>query len=179
MAARSCPSQAVRDRDSYSSRAYDHVVLRGPTQARRDLRWRVTDARVSEYTLRRRINFYEADQAGIVHFSNYFRYMEEAEYGLWRSAGVSLTPDADYAFPRVAASFDYHAPLRFDDDIAVRLRVAHIGRTSLRYACDITRGETRIATGAMTLVCVSTHDMRPTPFPLARLQRVTASNSAE
>ena len=132
----------------------------------------MTDVRVSEYTLRRRINFYEVDQAGIVHFSNYFRYMEEAEYGLWRTAGVSLTPGADFAFPRVAASFDYHAPLRFDDEIAVRLRIAHIGRTSLRYGCHITRGETAIATGAMTLVCVSTHNMRPVPFPADRIQRV-------
>ena len=139
------------------------------------LRWRVTDARVSEYTLRRRINFYEVDQAGIVHFSNYFRYMEEAEYGLWRTAGVSLTPGADFAFPRVAASFDYHAPLRFDDDIGVRLRIAHIGRTSLRYACHITRGETAVATGAMTLVCVSTTDMRPAPFPPDRIQRVAVA----
>ena len=61
---------------------------------------------MSEFTLRRRVNFYEVDQAGIVHFSNYYRYMEEAEYGLWRSAGISLEPAGDYAFPRVAASFD-------------------------------------------------------------------------
>ena len=32
---------------------------------------------ISESTLRRRIYFYECDGAGIVHFSNYFRYMEE------------------------------------------------------------------------------------------------------
>src|SRR3954466_8602376 len=95
----------------------------------------VSATRVSEYTLRRRVNFYEADQAGIVHFSNYYRYMEEAEYGLWRSAGVSLQPTGEYAFPRVAASFDFHVALRFDDEFSVRLRITQIGRTSIRYAC--------------------------------------------
>jgi acyl-CoA thioester hydrolase len=127
---------------------------------------------VSEFTLRRRVNFYESDQAGIVHFSNYYRYMEEAEYGLWRSAGVSLEPAGAYAFPRVAASFEFHAALRFDDEFSVRLLIAHIGRTSLRYGCRITRGETPIATGSMTLVCVSARDMRPAPFPPDRLARV-------
>jgi len=136
----------------------------------------VNDTRVSEYTLHRRVNFYEADQAGIVHFSNYYRYMEEAEYGLWRSAGVSLEPTGEFAFPRVAASFEFHAPLRFDEEFAVRLQIAHIGRTSLRYTCHITRGGTPIATGAMTLVCVSAHDMRPVPIPPERLAHVTASD---
>jgi YbgC/YbaW family acyl-CoA thioester hydrolase len=130
---------------------------------------------VSEYTLHRRVNFYEADQAGIVHFSNYYRYMEEAEYGLWRSAGVRLEPDGEYAFPRVAASFEFHAPLRFDEEFSVRLHISHIGRTSLRYVCRIARGDTPIATGAMTLVCVSPRDMRPVPLPPDRLARVAVS----
>ena len=38
--------------------------------------------------MRRRVRFYEVDGAGIVHFSWFFRYMEEAEYELWRSAGL-------------------------------------------------------------------------------------------
>jgi acyl-CoA thioester hydrolase len=137
----------------------------------------VTDTRVSDYTLQRRVNFYEADQAGIVHFSNYYRYMEEAEYGLWRSAGVNLEPTGEYAFPRVAASFEYHAPLRFDEEFSVCLQIVHIGRTSLRYACRITRGATPIATGAMTLVCVSARDMRPVPLPPDQLARVAVART--
>ena len=129
---------------------------------------------ISEYTLRRRVNFYEVDEARIVHFSNYFRYMEEAEFALWTSAGVSLEPGSEFAFPRVAASFEYHAPLRFADEIDVRLQIAHIGTSSLRYKCEITRGTTPVATGTMTLVCVSTRDMRPVPLPADRLARVRA-----
>jgi YbgC/YbaW family acyl-CoA thioester hydrolase len=133
----------------------------------------VTSSPISEYTLHRRVNFYEIDEARIVHFSNFFRYMEEAEFGLWRTAGVSFEPDSEYAFPRVAAAFEYHAPLRFADEITVNLRIVHIGTSSLRYTCHITRGETAIATGTMTLVCVSTRDMRPVPLPAGHLARVT------
>ena len=30
--------------------------------------------------------------AGVVHFSWFFRYMEEAEHALWRAAGLSVAP---------------------------------------------------------------------------------------
>ena len=40
-----------------------------------------------EYRLKRRVQFYETDMAGIVHFSCYFRYLEEAEHAMWRDAG--------------------------------------------------------------------------------------------
>ena len=116
----------------------------------------MTPPPVSEYRLRRRIQFHEVDAAGIVHFSWFFKYMEEAEHALWRAAGLSIAlPGAELAFPRVAASFEYHQPLRFDDECVVHIRISAMGDRSLRYACVIWRDETRIATGAMTVVCVT------------------------
>ena len=98
----------------------------------------------------------EVDSAGIAHFSWFFRYMEEAVHELWRQAGLSIAPpDAGIAFPRVAASFEYHRPLRFEDEFDVRVRIAAIAAKTIRYACEVTRGDTRIATGSMTIACVS------------------------
>ena len=134
--------------------------------------WYHSPVPVSEHTLRRRVNFYETDSAGIVHYSNYFRYLEEAEYALWRSAGVVVDSGSEYTFPRVAASFDYHAPLRFGEEFDVRLQIAAIGRTSLRYTCRITRGETAIATGSLTIVCVSKATMQAAPWPEDRIGRI-------
>ena len=86
--------------------------------------------------------------------------------------GVSLAPNDDYSFPRVAASFDFQAPLRFNDEFEVRLQIAAIGRTSLRYACRITRGETSVATGSLTIVCVSKQTMQSSPLPPDRLANI-------
>ena len=44
---------------------------------------------LTEFRLQRRVQFYETDAAGIVHFSWFFRYLEEAEHALWREA-ISL-----------------------------------------------------------------------------------------
>jgi acyl-CoA thioester hydrolase len=108
------------------------------------------------YRYARRVQFAETDQAGIVHFSAYFRYMEEAEHALWRAAGLSIAPaDRVVVFPRVAASFEYLSPLRFEDEFEVEIGIAAISRRSIRYACTIRRGETTIATGSMTTACAT------------------------
>jgi YbgC/YbaW family acyl-CoA thioester hydrolase len=111
---------------------------------------------ISEFTLRRRVAFHEVDSAGIVHFSVYFRYMEEAEHALWRAAGLSIAErGAEVGFPRVSAAFDYHRPLRFEDEFDARIRITAIGEKSLRYACRISKDGEKIATGTVTVVCVS------------------------
>jgi YbgC/YbaW family acyl-CoA thioester hydrolase len=112
--------------------------------------------RVSEFRLRRRVNFYEVDQARIVHFSWYFRYFEEAEHALWRSAGLSIAKPGDtVGFPRVAASFEYHKPLQFEDEFDIVVQITKISDRSIGYRCTLTNGEQRIATGAITIVCVT------------------------
>ena len=109
----------------------------------------------SEYRLRRRVQFYETDAAGIVHFSWYFRYMEEAEHALWREAGLSIhPPNSDIGWPRIAASCDFHVALRFEDEFDVVIRVAGLTKKTIRYRCLLTRGDTKIATGAITIACV-------------------------
>jgi len=125
--------------------------------------------RRSEYTLRRRVLFHEVDSAGIVHFSVYFRYMEEAEHALWREAGLSIASrGADVGFPRVAAAFEYLRPLHFEDEFEARIRVVAMGEKSMRYSCTLTKHGETIGTGAITIVCVATQDggpMKARAFP--------------
>jgi len=126
------------------------------------------DGRVSEAAIRRRVRFYETDGARIVHFSCFFKYMEEAEYELWRSAGLSNVPRADIAFPRVAASFDFRRPLRFEDEFDARIQIAEIRSKTIRYSCRLTLAGEVAATGSMTVACVSVvldQPMRAVPFP--------------
>ncbi len=121
----------------------------------------MTPSRWSEHTLRRRVNFYELDSAGIVHFSTFFRYMEEAEHALWRAAGLSIAPRrSEVGFPRVAAAFEYHRPLRFEDEFDVHIRIVGLSEKTIRYACVLAQDGQNVATGTMTVVCVRT-DVTP------------------
>ncbi len=109
----------------------------------------------SRYRLKRRVLFYETDTAGIVHFSWFYRYMEEAEHALWREAGLSIAPrGAHIGFPRVSASFDFRRPLYFEDQFEVAIEVVEITAKTIRYAATVTRDQTEIATGSLTVACV-------------------------
>lgn len=114
---------------------------------------------VSTYHHRRRVQFYETDLAGIVHFSWFFRYMEEAEHAMWREAGLHIAaPDGDLRFPRIATTCDFRAPLRFEDVVDVDLTIAAMTARTIRYECVIRKGDIIAGTGTMTTTCVRMSD---------------------
>ncbi len=114
-----------------------------------------------EHRLKRRVQFYETDMAGIVHFSCYFRYMEEAEHAMWREAGLAIAGTEGVGWPRVAASFEYHRPLKYDDEFEVHLRIVGKDARTIRYEGVITCGGTHIATGTLAVKCVTKRPGEP------------------
>ena len=121
---------------------------------------------VSEYRYHRRVQFADTDAAGVVHFSWIVKYMEEAEHALWREAGLTIAPvDGIVGYPRVALSVDFKAPLHFEEEFDVHVRIEAISRRTIRYAHTIRRGETVIAIGSMTAACV-----RKVPPPMKSIE---------
>src|SRR5271166_2262496 len=104
----------------------------------------------------RRIEFSDTDMAGIVHFSNFFRFMESAEVAFLRARGlsVSLTWDGEkLGFPRVSATCDYLSPARFEEVLDVAVTIESIGRKSVTFVFDFTCQGHPIARGRVTSVC--------------------------
>lgn len=110
----------------------------------------------TEFTIQRRVQFAETDMAGVMHFANYFRIMEEVEHAFWRSAGASVHSHDDagvISWPRVAVSCEYMAPARFEDELTLRLTVTAVGRKSVEYAIEFLLDSTVIAVGNVKAVC--------------------------
>jgi len=105
--------------------------------------------------------------AGIVHYSNFFRYMEAAEHAFFRSIGFSVVTrnvDPPVGWPRVHAECDYRRPIRFEDEIEIRMYVTKKKSKSLTYGFwfrKVEDGETvEVANGSLTVVCVRHHNGR-------------------
>ena len=133
---------------------------------------------LSEFRHRRRVEFADTDMAGVAHFSWIARYMEEAEHALWRAAGLSIVPrNSELGYPRVALSVEFKAPLYFEDDFEVHVRITAISSRSISYAHVIRRGEAVIATGSMTAVCVSKASgvMKAVEIPADVLERLSVN----
>jgi YbgC/YbaW family acyl-CoA thioester hydrolase len=135
-----------------------------------------------EFQLTRRVEFSETDLAGIMHFSNFFRFMESAEHAFFRSLGFSVAHarnGLEVCLPRVHAECDYAAPLRFEDEVQVRLLVERKGRRSLTYQFRFCRLDglhpEEVARGRLTVACVERQangGMKSVPLPKAIADKI-------
>ena len=126
----------------------------------------------SEFKHIRRVDFSDTDLAGIVHFPNFFKYLEAAEHAFFRSLGWSIVMDKHdppLGWPRVHVSCDYLAPLKFEDEVETHLLISRITTKSLTYVFRMRKLNTRppveVAKGKLTVVCV-TRDSSGTFVPL-------------
>lgn len=108
------------------------------------------------FSITRRVEFGDTDMAGIMHFANFFRFMEAAETSFLHTLGLSVCRRADgekWGFPRVSAACDYQKPARFEDVLTVTVTVERVGAKSVAYRFDFSnqRGEP-LAVGRITTV---------------------------
>jgi acyl-CoA thioester hydrolase len=130
------------------------------------------------FTTTHRVQFSETDMAGIMHFSNFFRLMEEVEHAFFRSIGMSVVMQHDgmhIGWPRVSASCDYSGPAKFEQELQLNLRVVRVGEKSLSFEVDFLLQGKPIALGKITSVCCALEQgaMRSIPIPAALREKLT------
>src|SRR5215467_11757620 len=128
-----------------------------------------------EFQLTRRVEFSDTDMAGIMHFSNFFRFMEAAETAFMRSLGLSVVLSScglDVCLPRVHAECDYAAPLHFEDEVLIHLLVERKGARTLTYQFRFLRQNSspprEVARGRVVAVCAARKrngSMKAVPLP--------------
>ena len=133
-----------------------------------------------EFTIQRRVEFSETDMAGIMHYSNFFRFMETAEHAFYRSLGYSVVMshlDPPLGWPRVHAECDYYKPLRFEDLVEVRMLINEKKPKALTFVFrffKINESREEVARGSLTVVCVAHQDgtMRAVDMPKEISERI-------
>jgi len=115
------------------------------------------------------VRFGDCDPAGIVYFPRFFHLFHEA-METWFSAGLGLSYaglilERKLGFPAVHSEADFKAPCALGDSIAVELRVARLGRSSIGLEYVVRggagdRGDVRL-TGATTCVVMDLDPASP------------------
>lgn len=92
------------------------------------------------FAIRQRVRFAETDMQGVVYYANYLVYAEVGRSAFLRHLGIrrDALQAAGLDFAIGEASIRYHAPLRYDDEFDVRVRVGEVRGVSwaLHYAVD-------------------------------------------
>ena len=137
-----------------------------------------------EHTSTRRIEFSETDMAGLVHFSNFFKYMETAERDFFEALGIDLIhtkPGELVGWPRARAECKFTAPIRFGDTIDIHLAVKGVKDRAIDYQFRIFRRNedgtrTQAGKGQMTTVLAQLSEsgkLQSIPLPEHVRERIT------
>ena len=115
-----------------------------------------------EFKLTRQVEFAETDMAGIMHYSNFFRFMEAAEHAFFRSLGFSIHEregSEKIGWPRVHAACNFRHPLKFEDLVEIHLKVKDKKEKSLAYSFKFylvdRDSKSEVADGELVVSCVS------------------------
>ena len=129
--------------------------------------------------VRERVRWRDVDIMGVVHYSNYLRFMEAAESEFFRALGFPydvISNEHGVWIARVHLECDYRAPAKLDDEIVCRAELRKIGGSSMTFAFPVERVDgTPLVDGMLVLAALDRTTLRATriPAPLASALRGT------
>lgn len=90
------------------------------------------------------INYYETDQMGIVHHSNYIRYFEEARCSFMAQAGYPYArlEEEEIVSPTLAVSCKYMHAVKYGDTVRIAVRMVKLTKLKCAFTYEITDAET-------------------------------------
>ena len=90
------------------------------------------------YRYTRAVYYYETDRMGVVHHSNYVRWLEEARTNYFNDAGLPYaeTEELGVAIPVTDINLKYMGAARYGDTFTIRPRM--IKYTAVRFDIDYT-----------------------------------------
>ncbi len=114
------------------------------------------------FSITRRVEFHETDAAGLMHFSNFYRWMEVCEHEGFRALDLAMmsttTDGVRRGWPRREASCSFVRPLRCGDLVRVTGTVIEVKNVSVAYEFVFEKDRagkwTEVARGRMTTVHV-------------------------
>ena len=129
-----------------------------------------------------RVRWAEVDMQQVVFNAHYLMYVDTALAGYWRAAALpyeaTLAALSGDLFVR-KATLEYHAPARYDDPLAVGIRLDHIGNSTLRFAAGLFRGEQLLVEGELVYVWTDAATRRPCTVPASLRETLAAFEAGE
>ena len=114
------------------------------------------------------IRYYETDQMGFVHHSNYLRYFELARIEWLSYMGLSYQEmeKKGILMPVIKAKINFKKPLIFGKSFKVKIEALKIPKVKFKVNYEVIGTENEIiATGSTILVFLSANNLKPIRCP--------------
>lgn len=117
-----------------------------------------------EFTFERKINYYETDRMGIVHHSNYIRYMEEARCAWLENIGIPFTllEENGITIPVLGVNVTYKHHVTFGETIIIKIFIKDYNSVRMTVGYEITNKENgQVVLNGETKHCFTNKELRP------------------
>lgn len=117
-----------------------------------------------EYVYERKINYYETDRMGVVHHSNYIRFLEEARCGWLEYLGIpfSKLEESGITIPVLEVNCKYKHHITFEDTILIKPYIKEYNGVRMTVGYEVKEKNTgKEVILAETKHCFTNKDLRP------------------
>lgn len=117
-----------------------------------------------EFEYKRRINYYETDKMGIVHHSNYIRFLEEARCIWLEKLGMSMEvlEKNGITIPTLEVNCKYKYHVTSGDIINIKLIITEFNGVRMTVKYEVTEEITgNIVIEAYTKHCFTNQELKP------------------
>ncbi len=116
------------------------------------------------YEFERKVNYYETDRMGVVHHSNYIRYLEEARCKWLEDIGMpfSVLEENGITIPVLEVNCSYKYHVTFEDSIIIRPFVKEYTGVRMTIGYDVADKKTgKTVLVGQTKHCFTDKSLRP------------------
>ena len=112
----------------------------------------------------RKINYYETDRMGVVHHSNYIRYLEEARCYFLENIGIpfEVLEENGITIPVLGVNCNYKYHVTFGDTLQIRVFIKEYTGVRMTVGYDVKEKETgKVVIVAETKHCFTDRNLKP------------------
>ena len=123
-----------------------------------------------------RVQYYETDQMGVVHHSNYIRYFETGRTEFMRQLGLFYKnlEDSGTVMPIINVEVRYFFPANYDDIIYIRSSIKELPKARITFNYEVYNEERKLlASGSTTSAFIDKETGRPQRAPETMIQALS------
>ncbi|MBR3673130.1 MAG: acyl-CoA thioesterase [Clostridia bacterium] len=116
------------------------------------------------FTYIRKLNYYETDKMGVVHHSNYIRFLEEARSRWLEELGISMEflESNGYTIPTLEVNCKYKHHVTSGDTIIIKPKITEFNGVRMTVSYEVTEQKTgKVVIEAWTKHCFTNRELRP------------------